>query len=186
MDNDLENEATTRSKADIIRDMNGNHEVAVSNALSLPKAEAMMESHSRRYDILIVEDNLINQRVLSAQLKKLGHNVYVANHGAEALSHLSQTTFSTEPTASPPLPLSVVLMDIEMPVMDGLTCTRRIREMEAQGEFNGHVPIIAVSANARREQVETAKSAGVDDAICKPFHVSELTALIGGLGIQAA
>jgi len=85
---------------------------------------------------------------------------------------------------SPLLPLSVVLMDIEMPIMDGLTCTRRIRQMEAKGALVGHVPIIAVSANARREQVELAQEAGVDEAICKPFRVAELVALIARLSGQ--
>jgi CheY-like chemotaxis protein len=164
--------------------MNDTHEIAVSDALSSVVKEEV-ETEKAHYNILIVEDNLINQRVLSTQLKKLGHTVHVANHGVEALSHLSQTSFSSTPTASPPVPLNVVLMDVEMPVMDGLTCTRRIREMEAQGELSGHVPIIAVSANARREQVEQAESAGVDGAICKPFRVPELTALIKGLGVKS-
>lgn len=164
--------------------MNGNHEAVVVDGLLLPEVEEVMEVEKQHYNILVVEDNLINQRVLSAQLKKLGHTVHVANHGVEALRHLSQTPFSATPSASPSVPLSVVLMDIEMPVMDGLTCTRRIREMEAQGELSGHVPIIAVSANARREQVELAKSAGVDGAICKPFRVPELIGLIEGLGIK--
>lgn len=75
-------------------------------------------------------------------------------------------------------------MDVEMLVMDGLTCTRRIREMETNGELSGHVPIIAVSANARREQIDMAKKAGVDEAICKPFRIPELVALIRGLGVR--
>ncbi|EUC46264.1 hypothetical protein COCMIDRAFT_93278 [Bipolaris oryzae ATCC 44560] len=177
-------ESSTGTNGDIIGDMNGNRGAVVGGALSLPEVEEVMEIDKHHYNILVVEDNLINQRVLSAQLKKLGHTVHVANHGVEALSHLSRTPFSAMPSASPSVPLSVVLMDIEMPVMDGLTCTRRIREMEAQGELSGHVPIIAVSANARREQVELAKSAGVDGAICKPFRVPELIGLIEGLGIK--
>jgi CheY-like chemotaxis protein len=157
-----------------------------------------VEKEERKYHILIVEDNLINQRVLSTQLKKLGCVVHVANHGLEALDFLSRTTFSPQlsvlassstplspqPTKpSKPLPLSVVLMDVEMPTMDGLTCTRRIRAMEASGQLIGHVPIIAVSANARREQVERAREAGVDEAICKPFRIPELMGMIGGLGV---
>ena len=131
-----------------------------------------------KYYILVVEDNLINQRVLSTQLEKLGHTIHVANHGFEALSQLSRTSFSPTPSVTPPLPLSVVLMDIDMPVMDGSMCTRRIREVETNGELGGHVPIIAVSANARREQIAMAKEAGVDKAICKPFRITELVRLI--------
>jgi len=57
--------------------------------------------------------------------------------------------------------LGVVLMDQEMPIMDGLTCTRKIRELEQEGMLTGHVPIIAVTANARPEQVDTALGAGM-------------------------
>jgi CheY-like chemotaxis protein len=69
-------------------------------------------------------------------------------------------------------------MDVEMPVMDGNACTRRIRELEEEGDIVGHVPIIAVSANARREQIEQAKQAGMDDAISKPFRIPALLSII--------
>jgi signal transduction histidine kinase/CheY-like chemotaxis protein len=130
------------------------------------------------YHILVVEDNLINQRVLCNQLKKIGCTVQVANHGLEALQELNKTSYAKNPTISPPLKLSVVLMDVEMPVMDGNACTRRIRALQKDGDIVGHVPIIAVSANARREQIEQAKQAGMDDAISKPFHIPELMCVI--------
>jgi CheY-like chemotaxis protein len=57
--------------------------------------------------------------------------------------------------------LSLILLDIEMPIMDGLTCVRKIREMEASGQVRGHVPVIAVTANARSEQVTSAMQAGM-------------------------
>lgn len=65
--------------------------------------------------------------------------------------------------------------------MDGLTCTRRIRELQEKGDFIGHIPIIAVSANARREQIEQAKQAGMDSAISKPFRIPELMDVIDEL-----
>ncbi|KAK5161520.1 hypothetical protein LTR04_004284 [Oleoguttula sp. CCFEE 6159] len=65
-------------------------------------------------------------------------------------------------------------MDQEMPVMDGLTCTRKIRELESEGKLVRHVPIIAVTANARSEQIQTAMAAGMDDVVSKPFRVPEL------------
>jgi signal transduction histidine kinase/CheY-like chemotaxis protein len=74
-------------------------------------------------------------------------------------------------------PLSVILMDIEMPIQDGLTCTRHIRELEAQGRIRGgRIPIIAVSANARAEQVQEAREAGCDGVLVKPFRMHELLA----------
>ncbi|KAL2015411.1 hypothetical protein VTK56DRAFT_5522 [Thermocarpiscus australiensis] len=75
----------------------------------------------------------------------------------------------------PPFPLSMILMDIEMPVQDGLTCTRSIRELERTGRITGgRIPIIAVSANARMEQILEAKEAGCDDVLVKPYRMPEL------------
>jgi CheY-like chemotaxis protein len=65
-------------------------------------------------------------------------------------------------------------MDKEMPVMDGLQCTSKIRELEQQGKFRRHVPIIAVTANARSEQIATLLAAGMDDVVSKPFRIGEL------------
>lgn len=132
------------------------------------------------YSVLIVEDNLVNQKVLSQQLRKAGCTVHVANHGQEALSFLKKTTFwsstrkSSGDTNVARSDLDIVLMDVEMPVMDGLTCTRKIRELQDTGDITGHVPIISVSANARSEQIAQAKQAGVDDSIAKPFRIPEL------------
>ena len=150
------------------------------NGTSIPKQPSPSKSH-RKYHILVVEDNLINQRVLCNQLKKIGCTVQVANHGGEALDELSKTTYCKAPTISPPFKLSVVLMDVEMPICDGLTCTRRIRALQEKGDIVGHVPIVAVSANARREQVEQAIEAGMDDAISKPFRIPELMIVIDRL-----
>jgi CheY-like chemotaxis protein len=130
------------------------------------------------YHILVVEDNLINQRVLCSQLKKIGCTVQVANHGREALQELTKTRYWKTPTIAEPFNLSVVLMDVEMPVLDGNACAREIRSLQRKGEIIGHVPIIAVSANARREQIEQAKRAGMDDAISKPFRIPELMSTI--------
>ncbi|KAI9689825.1 MAG: hypothetical protein M1822_009707 [Bathelium mastoideum] len=142
--------------------------------------------------VLIVEDNLVNQRVLQKQLRNMGCETYVANHGGEALDRLRESTYwrgnqrapangqTTKKRNSPgvaeggkteAIEISVVLMDQEMPVMDGLTCTRRIRELEGKGELVRHVPIIAVTANARSEQIETAMTAGMVSAELFPNMV---------------
>ena len=148
------------------------------------------------FDVLIVEDNLVNQRVLQRQLDKSGNRTIVANHGGEALDILRQSTYwratdgpgsrssSLEETGSSPRPyppalgvgsasslelseppartnISVVLMDLEMPVMDGMTCARAIRALERSGTLLRHVPIIAVTAYARQEQIDSAKAAGI-------------------------
>jgi CheY-like chemotaxis protein len=69
-------------------------------------------------------------------------------------------------------------MDIEMPVMNGLECTRKIREAESEGRVERHLPIVAVSANAREGQVRYAMECGVDDAISKPFRVADFMPVI--------
>lgn len=114
------------------------------------------------YDVLLVEDNLINQKVLSKQLRNTGCTVHVANHGVEALDFLKTTNLWNDSSLDENrVDLSVILMDLEMPIMDGLTCTRRIRDLEREGRLKHHIPIIAVTANARSEQMDIAIKAGV-------------------------
>ena len=122
-------------------------------------------------EVLVVEDNLVNQKVLVKQLKKFGIGVAVANDGLEALAFLDDTSYRRPHGGRR---LSVVLMDLEMPNMDGLTCVRAIRRMEADGAVAGHVPVIAVTANVRDEQVLAAKHSGMDDVVSKPFRIPDL------------
>ncbi|KAK7408902.1 hypothetical protein QQX98_008906 [Neonectria punicea] len=143
--------------------------------------------------ILIVEDNLINQQITRRGLTDRGYTVDVANHGIEALEKLQRRqgaasrggigvgvglSASRNSPSTLPIAINLVLMDIEMPIQDGLTCTRHIRELEQNGEVfcasGGRVPIIAVTANARPEQVMEAKQAGCDDVLVKPYRIPEL------------
>lgn len=142
--------------------------IATPRSQAAPAAASAAPLQKR---VLIVEDNLVNQKVLQKQLKNLGTEVHVANHGGEALEKLRQSTYCTEGGT---LELGVVLMDQEMPVMDGLTCTKMIRQLEREGKIRGHVPIIAVTANARNEQIQTALDVGMDDVVSKPFRIPEL------------
>jgi CheY-like chemotaxis protein len=109
--------------------------------------------------ILVVEDNLVNQKVVSKQLRKFGHVVNVANHGEEALDFIRGSEFWSNERRGERL--SVVLMDLEMPVMDGITCVKRIRELQRMGSIRGHVPVIAVTANARKDQIMMSMNAGM-------------------------
>lgn len=130
--------------------------------------------------VLLVEDNIVNQRVLKKQLIQQGSMVYTADDGQLALDLIAKTR--TRPCASlhtpAHRPIDVILMDIEMPVMNGLQCTRRIRAIAKQEEVNERTPIIAVTANAWSDQLQQAIEAGMDDTISKPFRVNELVALI--------
>ena len=140
--------------------------------------------------VMVVEDNLINQQITRRGLVNMGFIVDVANHGVECLEKLQRTDRylqkdcngdvnikegSQDGQPVPAFPLSVILMDIEMPIQDGLTCTRNIRELERKGMITGgRLPIIAVSANARMEQIMEAKEAGCDDVLVKPYRMPEL------------
>ena len=110
--------------------------------------------------VLIVEDNLVNQKVLRKQLRNMGCVVHVAGHGIECLERLKESTFWRE-NEYEGLEINVILMDQEMPIMDGLTCTKEIRKLEEKGYVRSHVPIIAVTANARNEQIDTAMDVGM-------------------------
>ncbi|KAF1927776.1 aerobic respiration control sensor protein arcB [Didymella exigua CBS 183.55] len=120
--------------------------------------------------ILVVEDNIVNQRVLAKQLRKAGCIVTTADNGLFALAELKKTAYYTPDG----VPLSIILMDWEMPEMNGLECAREIRRMQLDGEIQEHVPIIAVTANVRGEQIATARESGMDDVVSKPFRVPEL------------
>jgi CheY-like chemotaxis protein len=152
---------------------------SLSKLDTLKPAIAASSLPDEQLHVLIVEDNIVNQKVLSKQLAKAGCVVSTADNGLLALDHLATTTFHASSTSH--VPLSVVLMDLEMPEMDGLTCCKRIREMEASGELTSHVPIIAVTANVRDEQIATAKEIGMDDVVSKPFRVPELLAKVKGV-----
>jgi len=110
--------------------------------------------------ILLAEDNRVNQVVATKTLERMGHSVVVANNGGEALSILA-----TEP-------FDLVLMDVQMPEMDGLAATRKVREHEKQ--TCSHVPIIAMTAHAMTGDRERCLDAGMDGYVSKPIDGKKL------------
>ncbi|KAF2446047.1 hypothetical protein P171DRAFT_410014 [Karstenula rhodostoma CBS 690.94] len=140
-------------------------------------------SPSASYKILLVEDNLLNQKVLAKQLRKAGCEVRVCNHGGEAIDsilhlHKRPPEFNTPAPEDSITRFDCILMDWEMPVCDGLKASKKIRAIEAEGEKERNV-IIGVTANARAEQIARAEEAGMDSVLPKPFRVVELLAKIG-------
>ena len=123
---------------------------------------------SRALRVLLAEDNYINQVVAVAQLESFGHKVVVAGDGAEAVARFRDETFD------------VLLMDVQMPAMDGLEATRRIRLIEGQ-RGDGHVPIIAMTAQALSGDREDCMAAGMDDYLTKPIQAENLGAVLGRL-----
>jgi two-component system, sensor histidine kinase and response regulator len=122
--------------------------------------------------ILLTEDNLTNQALGLALLEKQGHQVEVAGNGREALATLARSTFD------------VVLMDVQMPEMDGLEATARIRRRE-QGTGR-HIPIIAMTAHAMKGDRERCLEAGMDGYVSKPVREGELFRVIASLTDRAA
>lgn len=163
---------------------------------SLPATVAALAEHPAvnvtDLTVLVVEDNLINQKVIATQLRLAGCRVIVASNGLEGINFIQSSVFASDEAfaaqrTSPEdvkQPLSVVLMDLEMPVMDGLTAIRKIREMQATGAFLRHVPVSAVTANARSIQLKEALDAGMDTVIVKPFRISELIPRILSLATE--
>jgi CheY-like chemotaxis protein/HPt (histidine-containing phosphotransfer) domain-containing protein len=118
--------------------------------------------------VLLVEDNLVNQKVASRFLERLGCTVAVANNGAEGVEAATSTQFN------------IILMDLQMPVMDGLTATRKIRESET----HGHTPIIALTANAMSGDRERCEAAGMDGYLTKPIEVERLRNMLSKFGLS--
>ena len=111
--------------------------------------------------LLLAEDNPMNVRLARVLLARLGHKLTVAGSGREALARLAAT------------PFDAVLMDVEMPEMDGLEATRRIRAGEA-GEARRDVPVVAMTAHALSAFRERCRQAGVDAFVAKPVDFGEL------------
>jgi len=121
---------------------------------------AMDKSRLNALRILLVEDSEINRLLAVTLLEKHQHHVTVAGNGVQALEALRQSAFD------------LILMDVQMPVMDGLEATTRIRQMEAQ--FGGHIPIIAMTANTMQGDRERFLEAGMDAYIPKPLRREQL------------
>jgi len=124
--------------------------------------------------VLVVEDNLVNQKVLCKGLVKRGYTVSAANHGGEALAALYETSSYHNGDQSYERDFDVILLDLEMPICDGITCIRQIRLLEAEGLLGGHVAVVAVTANARIEHVQAALAAGMDAVTTKPYRLEDL------------
>jgi CheY-like chemotaxis protein len=111
-------------------------------------------------NLLLVEDNAINQKIIILSLKNVVKNIDIANNGKDALDKFGTTKYD------------LILMDIQMPVINGIVATKKIRELESTS--NTQTPIIAITANALSGDKETCLAAGMNDYISKPFQVDVL------------
>ncbi len=167
----------------------------------LVRSNAVITQHGLRLRVLVVEDNLVNQKVARRLLERDGHTVIVANHGQEALELWSGDDIGFD----------VVLMDLHMPIMDGVTATRSIREIESSAahptgrmkpassidtaepmssnatnalpeSVRPHrIPILAVTASVLEEDVRRCEESGFDDIVYKPIDIRLLSKKMGQL-----
>ena len=144
----------------IITVMHGQHASGVPDTLS--QERDCLSGRCAR--VLVVEDNLVNQRVAAAVLQKAGHQVVLASDGESAIALLERETFD------------VILMDVQMPGMDGFQATRVIRE--SQHSRGARTPIIAMTAHALSGDRERCLQAGMDDYVSKPFDCVALRRLV--------
>jgi len=130
-----------------------------------PETQSLITRHSiresrRRLRILLAEDNPVNQKVAARMLERMGHTVSIAENGTEVLSAVEKQNFD------------LILMDIQMPEVDGFDATRSIRERETStGE---HIPIVAMTAHAMKGDKEKCIQAGMDGYVAKPINVQQL------------
>ncbi|MGO9271372.1 MAG: response regulator [Terriglobia bacterium] len=122
------------------------------------------QAGARRLHILLAEDNSVNQKLASRLLEKQGHDVVTVGNGREALEQLQKVTFD------------LVLMDVQMPVMDGLEATAAIRNRERS--TGDHLPIIAMTAHAMQGDRDRCLAAGMDDYVSKPIDVKQLFTVV--------
>jgi CheY-like chemotaxis protein len=129
-----------------------------------PERGADARATGRSLRVLLAEDNKINQRVAGRFLERLGHRVTVANDGREAVERYRQE------------PFDLVLMDVQMPEMDGFEAVSAIREMERGTGL--HTPIVALTAHAMSGDRERCLAAGMDGYLTKPVRLASLVAAI--------
>jgi len=139
----------------------------INDAIEIPEPEIQISLGNlgpkidlKDANVLLVEDNLINQKIVLLSLKKSVKNVDIANNGKEALDKFGLVKYD------------LILMDIQMPIMNGIVTTKKIRSIEKS--TNTHTPIIAITANALLGDKEECLAAGMDDYISKPFQIETL------------
>lgn len=119
-----------------------------------------MCSAEKKYQLLVVEDNVVNQQLAVRLLEKKGYLVDVANNGQEAVDCCLVKKYD------------LILMDCQMPIMNGFEASRSIREIV------GNMPIIALTGDVREEDKARCLAAGMNDVACKPINFSELNLII--------
>lgn len=154
----------------VLRVIKSRDEGMISSAIEDLRGIIGGQTHKPSAEVILAEDNPVNALLARTMLERAGCRVKHAVNGAEVLDLLASG-------CSP----AMIVMDVEMPVMNGLETTRRIRQSEAEGGSSRHIPILALTANTRREDIEECLSAGMDGHLSKPFDRQDLDEAIAKL-----
>ncbi len=122
---------------------------------------------NQKLNILVAEDNLINQKVAMMNLKQLGHEVEIAVNGRMAVEMYKSGNYD------------LILMDIQMPILDGVGATIEIRKIEQENKVKNPIKIVAITANALTEDRNRCFEAGMDHFLTKPFKAEDLKKALG-------
>jgi CheY-like chemotaxis protein len=136
-------------------------DVAAAGSLASPNQPS---AESQQISILLADDTPANQKVIGSILRKRGHSVTIASNGREALEHVANAAFGA------------IIMDLQMPVMDGYQTTAAIRELERHS--GRHTPIVALTAHSTERDRDACLKAGMDAYLPKPIDVGHLTAVV--------
>jgi PAS domain S-box-containing protein len=145
-------------------------------AAPAPAPAGQTESPARRLRVLVAEDNRTNQIIINGMLQRLGHTTALAETGIAAIAMAEQAQAAGEP-------FDVVLMDVQMPEMDGIEATRRLRR---QGFDAARLPIIAVTASGYQDDIDDCLAAGMQGHLTKPMRLADLKAALAALGPDRA
>ncbi len=138
----------------------------VDSTIDTPSEIKLIKEQKEQLSILLVEDNLLNQKFASATLRKEGYNIDIAKNGKIALEKYKNNYYD------------LILMDIQMPVMDGIEATKEIRAIEEKNNVNDRIKIIAITAYVMEKDRKMCLAAGMDEYLAKPFKPKELLDLI--------
>lgn len=125
----------------------------------------------RSLNVLLVEDNLVNQKITEFSIKQIGYNIDIANNGLEAIEKYRNNVYH------------FILMDLQMPIMNGFESTIEIRKIQNSETNRKHIPIIALTANATKEDRKKSMDAGMDGFMSKPFNALEIKKLLIKLSV---
>lgn len=149
---------------------------------SVISSEERQEKSAHKLKILVADDAKTNRIILKMLLEEAGHSVEVVENGKQLLEKI---TYPSSPSQTPNYPYDLVLTDIQMPIMDGLTATQNFRELERQQSITRKLPIVAVTSYALPEECSKMLASGIDHIITKPISPQRLTRLLSQISNES-